>query len=284
MLHAHYATSYGLLGALTNYHPFIISVWGWDVYHFPRTTPIHRWLLEYNLRSADAIASTSHTMAKETGLYTNKQIHVTPFGVDTNVFRPREASTIWQPGGRLTIGNVKALEPEYGIPVLIRAFAAVSQQCQDICLVIVGNGSQKDMLLEMIKRVGLENRVYLMPAVPHQQVPGILKGFDIFVVPSLSESFGVAAVEASACGLPVIASRVGGLPEVIEDEITGILVSPGDQQALTVALRRLIDSPELRRKMGEAGRLRVEQRYSWEKSVDIMDSLYRGILRKSATD
>ncbi len=87
IVHAHYATSYGLLGALSGFHPFVISVWGSDVYEFPKTSFLHKSLLQYNLGKADKILSTSQAMAKETALYTNKNIDITPFGIDTNIFK-----------------------------------------------------------------------------------------------------------------------------------------------------------------------------------------------------
>src|SRR5690606_21225607 len=84
IIHAHYASSYGLLGRLTNFHPFIISVWGSDIFAFPKKNQIFKALLERNLNSADLVLSTSHIMKAETKKYTRKKILVTPFGVDTN--------------------------------------------------------------------------------------------------------------------------------------------------------------------------------------------------------
>src|SRR5262249_2670387 len=133
--------------------------------------------------------------------------------------------------------------------------------------------SQRTLIERMVRRSGLDSRVELLPAVPHSQVPEVLSRIDIFVVPSLSESFGVAAVEASACGLPVVASRVGGLPEVVVDGETGLLVPPSDSPALANALDRLIGSEELRVRFGRNGRAFVEQLYSWDRCVDVLQRL-----------
>src|SRR5690606_34807888 len=104
------------------------------------------------------------------------------------------------------------------------------------------------------------------------EVPVFLNDWDIFVVPSRfeSESFGVAAVEASAAGLPVIVSDVGGLPEVVDHERTGLVVRREDPTALADAIARLIDNPEERQRLGSAGRGKVEEMYDWRKNVEQM--------------
>jgi glycosyltransferase involved in cell wall biosynthesis len=102
----------------------------------------------------------------------------------------------------------------------------------------------------------------------------------MFIVPSLTdrESFGVAAVEASVCGLPVIASRVGRLPEVVLGGKTGLLVPPGDIDALAFAISRLLADPALRAQMGQAGRQFVLGCYHWEDNAELMEQLYNGVL------
>jgi glycosyltransferase involved in cell wall biosynthesis len=106
----------------------------------------------------------------------------------------------------------------------------------------------------------------------------IIRTSDIFVMPSFSESFGVAAAEASSYGLPVIASDVGGVPEIVRDGETGILIQPGDEAGLAEAIRRLAKDEKLRRSMGEAGRRLVAEKYDFEKCLDMMERIYRKIL------
>jgi glycosyltransferase involved in cell wall biosynthesis len=116
--------------------------------------------------------------------------------------------------------------------------------------------------------------------VSHQAVPGWLNRFDIFVAPSRldSESFGVAAVEASACGIPVVVSDVGGLPEVVKNGSTGLIVPRDSPEELASALRRLLESATLREKMGETGRSFVVEEYEWEKCVDLMERTYHAAI------
>jgi glycosyltransferase involved in cell wall biosynthesis len=98
------------------------------------------------------------------------------------------------------------------------------------------------------------------------------------VMPSLQESFGVAVLEASAVGLPVIAGNVGGVPEVLDNNKTGLLVPPGDPEALAAAIMKLADDAELRKRMGDAGRKLVREKYLWESCLDKMTALYDSMI------
>lgn len=109
ILHAHYASSYGLLGALTGFHPLVISVWGADVYNFPRKNYIYTLLLKYNFHKADKILSTSKIMVKEIEKYTNKKIEVTPFGIDLNRFKPQHEDRPFD-SDSIVVGTIKSLE------------------------------------------------------------------------------------------------------------------------------------------------------------------------------
>ena len=119
VLHAHYATSYGLIGALSGFKPFVLSVWGSDVYNFPKKSKLHKKLFQYNLKKANVILSTSNVMKEEIKLYTNKEIIVTPFGVNTDVFKPQVI--VDKPKDEFYIGTIKPIEEKYGIIHIIEA-------------------------------------------------------------------------------------------------------------------------------------------------------------------
>ena len=136
-------------------------------------------------------------------------------------------------------------------------------------------------LQEMVTRLGLLERVRFVGYVPHAQMPVFLESTDIFAVPSsASESFGVAALEASAMEVPVVATRSGGVPEVVVDGTTGILVKPRDASALAEALGALVEGAALRVQMGQAGRRDVLSRYRWEKNAARMAGLYEDLLQR----
>jgi len=274
LLHAHYASGYGTLGRLARFHPYILSVWGSDIFDFPKRSSIHAWLLKRNLEAADRLCSTSRIMARELSEYTERAAVLTPFGVDCERFQMSEST-----GTRnqeFVIGTVKTLEKHSGIGYLLTAFHLLTQKHprSRSRLVIVGGGPQEPCYRRLAQKLGLGSRVTFVGQVPHARIPAYLRTFSAFVVLSLAESFGVAALEASACGLPVVATKVGGLPEVVEDGGTGLIVPPENAEAAAEALSRLLLSPDLRRTMGRAGRQWVLEHYAWDKTAKVMETLY----------
>lgn len=278
IVHSHYASSYGLLGALSGQHPFIVSVWGLDVFSFPRRSPIHRKLFKYTLSKADTIFSTSRFMAEETKKYTSKNIIITPFGVDLNIFQPvgKENRDV------LRIGNIKGVSPNYGQEYLIRAFASV---CNDLPekrleLIICGDGVDLESMKSLSKSLGIEEKVNFTGYVMNEKVHEVHKTLDIEVYPSLLESFGVSAVEALACGNPVIVSRVGGLQYLFKDGEAGFIVPAKEVSPITEKLKELILDPVLLNRMSLAARKMAEEEYDINKNADVMIAEYQRLMGK----
>jgi len=282
VLHAHFATSYGLLGRLLNFHPFIISVWGADVYDFPNKGWVFRKLLKDNLKKADKVLSTSHVMASETKKYTQKEIEITPFGIDLNVFFNRRKGDDELTERPFTIGTIKTLEEKYGVNYLIEAFSLFRNRYpeENLLLYIVGQGSQESYLKALAKKKGIDDICIFEGAVSYTEVPLYHNKLDVAVFLSIldSESFGVAAVEASATETPVIVSNVGGLPEVITDEETGLVVPSKDIVKAASAMERLFLDKALREKMGRRGRAKVNDLYNWDDNVLHMVEIYSSLL------
>jgi len=274
VLHAHFVSSYGLIGALSNFHPLVISVWGKDIYDFPLKNKLSRKLIEFSLSKADQICSTSYVMAKVTSQYTDKKIEVTPFGVDLNKFYPNAEFDF--ENTQITIGTVKALEDKYGIGDLIKAFHIFHQQYPNSKLVIAGDGPQKEEYIQLASSLGITNDTTFTGRIPNDEVAQLIRSFSVFAVPSTedSESFGVAAVESMACGVPVVVSNVGGLPEVVKDGVTGVVVDKKNFQMLASAFVKLADSLELRKSMGTNGVQHVKKHYNWANNADQMIKLY----------
>ena len=280
ILHAHYASSYGLLGALSGFHPFVLSVWGSDVFDFPQKNRMTKKILQHNLQKADIICSTSHVMADETKKYTSKPIEVVPFGVDTDLFKPIYPKKIFT-NNELVIGTVKTLSPKYGIDLLIKAFKIIvdTHQHLPLKLLIVGDGAQKTKLMNLAESLHIAHQVLFYGKVENHHVPELLAEMDIFVVLSREESFGVALVEAMACEKPVVASRVSGFKEVLLHKQTGILVEKENIEAATRALSELIQNPALRTSMGKAAREYVLKKYRFADHVLQMIHLYKKLVK-----
>ena len=279
LLNVHYASGYGTTGALAGFRPTLLSVWGSDVYDFPYENAFKGWLVRQVLRRATAIASTSHAMAAQVRRLTpeRRDIAVTPFGVDLARFAPQRS-----PEGPLTIGIVKSLARKYGVDLLLRAFAGLCADAEvhaahPACrLLVVGDGPQRDELVRLAAQLGIAGRTQFVGAVPHAEVPHWLQQLHIYAAPSRldSESFGVAVIEAGACGLPVVVSDAGGLPEVVVAGETGLVVPRDDVPALQAALKRLVLDAALRERLGAAGRAHVEREYEWGRCVDRMERCY----------
>ena len=272
IVHAHYATSYGMLGALTKHKPFIISVWGSDVFDFPNKSFAHRIFLKYALKKASLILSTSHIMAKETAKYTSKKIEVIPFGIDTNIFKPKPNES-----SEITIGTIKSFEPIYGIEFLINAFKKITVKHPNLPLklMLVGSGSLENKFKKLVTKLEIDALTTFTGKVPHSKVVEYHNTIDIFVNVSIHESFGVSVIEASACEKPVIASNIGGLAEVVDNDNTGILVSHSNTQELVNAIDRLILNEQKRVEMGKAGRKKVMELYNLNKNTEDLYTLYR---------
>ncbi len=274
LLHALHLTSYGFLAGLSAFQPSIVSVWGTDVLEAPALTPLHRWITRQALARAGVITATGLRLAEATLPYMpqGKRVCVIPYGVDLERFAP--APRVPGAGGRVTVGAASRLSPEKGFDVLLRAVAMLRERGVALEVVLAGDGPSRPGLERLAHELGLDGRVEFLGEVAHEAVPGVLQQLDIFVMPSTWEGFGVSALEASAMELPVVASDIHGIPDVVLDGETGILAPPADVPALADAIARLAGDAELRRSMGAAGRAYVEREYRWQENAALMERLY----------
>ncbi len=282
IVHSHYASSYGLLGRLSGFRPYIISVWGSDVFTFPNYSFLHKWVLKSNLKSADRVVATGKMLAQETQKYTNKKIFITPFGVDTDFFKKQKVQNPIFSDDDFVVGTIKSLEPVYGIDYLIRAFAILKNRNSNksIKLLIVGEGSEKQNLMDLASELNVSKDVVFTGFIEQKELPNYYNMLDVFVALSLSESFGVAIVEASSCSKPVVVSNVGGLPEVVDHQQTGFVVSERNAEAAANAIETLMNDPLLQTNFGNNGRKKVEECYDWKNNAKSMIDIYMDVLPK----
>ncbi|MCA0389996.1 MAG: glycosyltransferase [Bacteroidetes bacterium] len=280
IVHAHYASSYGLLGALAGRKPFFVSVWGSDVVSFPKKSPLHRKIIEYSLSRANLVFSTSEFMADITRKYTNKGIVITPFGVDISKFSPSLNQNM---GNTVRIGTVKTLSSTYGQEYLFRAFASVKSQLPEYSLELelTGEGSDKERLTALANDLGIGEQTRFNGYVMQDALSAVHQNLDIEVYPTvIEETFGVSTVEAMACGVPCIVSKTGGLQHLVEDGISGFLTPVMDHKALADILVKLVVDHKLRENAGRAARKRVEDNYDIRKNAEIMIEAYQRVLNK----
>lgn len=195
-------------------------------------------------------------------------IDVIPNGIELSMFPVRHH----RPRPR-KVAVVARLWQEKRIDVLIAAAPRVLARYPDVEFQIVGDGPCRDQLIAQARDTGVLPHIEF---IGHRDdVPAILAGSDLFVLPSESEASPNVIFEAMAAGLPVVASRVGGIPELVADGVTGLLVPPADPNALAAALLDLLDQPGRAMAFGKAARARIEQQYSFERMVAQFESLYR---------
>jgi len=279
IIHAHYASSYGLLGTLTRFHPYIVSVWGSDVYDFPRSSVIYKNIFKFNLHSADIILSTSNIMAEEISKYTSKEIIITPFGIDTEKFKPEKVESLFNEND-VVIGTIKLLEKQYGIEYLLHAFSILKNDLKEfnLKLLIVGSGSEEEKLKKMTDELNIQNDTVFTGFIPNDDVHRFFNMMSIAVFPSIKESFGVSALEANACQKPVVVSDAPGFIEIIENKVNGLITKKCDVASLTYAIKTLITNNELRIKLGERGRDIVRKKYLLKDNIELMSNIYNKLI------
>lgn len=200
------------------------------------------------------------------------KIKVIPNGVNPQRFTRNYASKSIFSTAKFTVGFVGSLKPWHGLPILIDAFARFQHHYPQTRLLIVGDGTERDRLVQEIADKNLESAVHFTGAISPETVPDWLAKMDVAVAPyPASEDFYFSPLkvyEYMAAGLPVVASNIGQIPEVIQDGINGLLVPPGDVTALAEALEKLRRSPLLRRRLGNSARAQILQHYTWERVVE----------------
>lgn len=280
IVHAHYASSYGLLGSLSGFSPFIISAWGSDIYEFPQKSFLHKAILKFNLKRADKILSTSYVMKGELWKYSAKEVDVIPFGVDTKVFYPiRENSE--HKKDPIRIGTIKAMEDIYGIKTIIEAVDLVKKCLPEVNLrvYLIGSGKRTNHYKKMIASKNLEETFIFTGKIPYAHISTYHNLLDVLLnVSTVNESFGVSVIEGMACGKPVIVSNSPGLKEVVSD--CGIVVQKDNAQQLAKAIMQLLESPELRASLGKFARQHVLDTYDFKTCLNQMTAVYEEMLCK----
>lgn len=206
------------------------------------------------------------------------QVSVIPNGVDVARYRPQPTltrETLGLPARGRLIGHVGRLEAEKDQAGLLCAFAIVAYACPDARLVIVGDGSQRGELQRAANALGLAARVHFLGL--RRDVPELLPHLDLFVLSSRNEGLPFSLLEAMACGRPVVATAVGEIPRVIQHEVTGMRVPPGDPKALANALAVVLNRRAVATAMGCAARHVIEERYSLARVVGQYQELYRSL-------
>jgi glycosyltransferase involved in cell wall biosynthesis len=242
-------------------------------------------------RAVDCVVAISNGVANSLAAagVDRSCITVVPSGVDCERFRPPSADERAHARARfgisereIAIAAIGALEPRKGHRYLIEAVAALAQSGVMLRCFVAGDGSIRADLERQVAEQRCAGRVAILGRIEDSRE--LLWASDIYAMPSLNEGLGVAALEAMASGLPAIVSATGGLREVVENDVSGILVEPARADEIGAAIARLANSAEIRAKVGAAARVRVEANYSMESMARQTLGLYRAALEKSRSE
>lgn len=272
--------------------PFLVYAHGNEILDVLRKTEGSR--AGRALAGADRVVAVSRytaDLAIEAGANRVDVIHP---GCDAGRFRPVEPrrQTIdrvlgMKPAGPvlLSVGNLVARK---GHEHVLRCLPRLLRVAENLTYLIVGDGPERRHLEAVGRSLGLQEHVGFAGQVPEDLLPEVYSLADVFVLPSRAEpessdveGFGLVFLEANACGLPVVAGRSGGIPDAVEDGVTGLLVDPTDEAAIADAIAELLTNPDRARRLGEQGRERVLRDFRWEDVADTIQALVRDMVAEA---
>ena len=294
VLHGHWAIPTGpaaVQAARRLGIPSVITMHGGDVYVNPEqgydfptrwyVRPPLRWTL-CSATALTAITEDCRRHALRAGAPASS-IRIVFNGTDLRRFSPEEDAqdrSAMQFGPHMVFA-CRQLFPRKGIRFLIEAAARIKPRFPDLKVVIAGDGFERPELEALAQRLGIGADVTFLGWVPNTALPPYYRAAAISVIPSLEEGFGIPAAEAMGCERPVIATDAGGLPEVVEHDVTGLVVPRGDVDALAAAMESLLADPARRRRMGVAGRERALRLFDWDRTAEQFEQLYRDMGARS---
>jgi glycosyltransferase involved in cell wall biosynthesis len=249
--------------------------------HFLRRARKRRWrgILGSLVRAPDYCLAASDEIARVAeGLAPGTRVEALINGVETSVFR-RVRPTL-EPSDGIRIIVPRRLFPKNGVEYFVRAMPRILAVREDVEAVVVGDGPERGRLERLAEELGVARRVRFLGRRANPEMPGLLSSANLAVFPSLMEATSVAALEAMACELPVAASRVGGLPEIVDEEV-GTLFAPADPEDLALRVLSLMDRPGLA-ECGAAARERVVSSWSNDRLADRHLEIYTNLLERKA--
>lgn len=281
LVHVHWPMPMVLLGwAARRAHrmPMITTFYGIELRWVQSRLPFLKWIVRWAARtSAQAVAISSYT-ARELRKFADVPVEVIPYTAEL----PPPSVAGKPPAGDRSILFVGRLIERKGVQHLIRALGSVREHTA-ARVVVIGDGPERPHLEAVAQAAGVAEHVDFRGRVTDEELRRAYAAADVFVLPSVldarqdTEGLGVVLLEAMNYAVPVIASDIGGITDIVQHDRTGLLVPPGDERALANALWRILTDPALSHRLGEAGRLRLHDAFSWDRIVDQWDRVYRRV-------
>jgi glycosyltransferase involved in cell wall biosynthesis len=280
---------FGLMPKRLRGIPMVATLHGWTWTGGWNRMRIYEWLDRISLRFIDAVVVVNRVMLEKVRL---KRLHVVNNGIPIDVVdipsRPEEEKCHVDPEiaafcrNGFTVGAIGRLSQEKGFDILLDAFKIMVEAMPDIRLVILGEGGEREFLEVKIRELGIENKV-LMPGYV-ADARRYLFLFKVFVLSSLTEGLPMVILEAMQAGVPIVATRVGGIPEVLEDGESGVLVNSSDPAAIAEGVTRVKGEPDYRTRITENGKRLVREKYSIERMSNEYYEIYSGLIIQNTVE
>jgi teichuronic acid biosynthesis glycosyltransferase TuaC len=295
LLHSHCATPDGYAAVKMASQlgiPVVCSLRGDDINMYPRYWPLTRWQTQKVLLKADAVVAVSACLKNEANMLNGRQtlcvnkngIQVIHNGCDLELFKPLpEAGKELRDKFGVSEDTILFLfigeiEQRKGIHELLDAFSNVVDRSKKVKLWLIGEQSDLSFTKGFSSLPDdIKSRLLYLGRIEHGQIPRYLSAADVFVLPTYNEGFPNVVREAMSCGLPVIATAVGGIPEVVVDGLNGLLIPPKDSASLVSAMQQMINYSDRRRSYGKAAYSYATTHFSWERNAQAHLELYRSL-------
>ncbi len=288
LMHAGPIQRVAILPALSGYRPLVSMSWGSDLLHDAEKSTWSRWIARFVLAHTSILVGDCQAVkdkAMELGFPMEKVV-LFPWGVDLKHFSPGEANELREKLGwnkHLILLSNRSWEPIYGVDLVVRAFAEATHKNPHLRLLLLGDGSQKAGILELITSLGLKEKVYLAGRISQQDLPEYYHAADLFLSASHSDGSSVSLMEAMACGKTMVVSDIPGNREWVTDQENGWLFSDGDQNELARKIIEAANNGNRRIDYGKKNRMLAEKRADWKQNFQKLLMAYEQAINTQQT-
>lgn len=285
IVHAHNLTGYGYWGALCGFHPLVMTAWGTDVNVYPDMNPLFRFLIRYSLLKADLITADAVALCESIQklIDSDREVRLHQWGVDLRQFdcpvSPAIKNKARENADFVFISN-RRLRELYNIDKIIKAFAQAFPQMPGTKLIIVGDDIQSDELKAMAKELKISNHIWFTGWTEHQEMLDALRSSDVYLSVPNTDSTALSLLEAMAAGLPVITGDLEANHEWIEHQKNGLLVEPGNVEALADAMIWMYQHQDEIKQWGNTNRKIVEERGNRETEMKKLERWYEVLINQ----
>ncbi len=278
VVHALYATSYGLIGALSGFKKYIVTPLGTDVLISPKKSFIYRVILKFVFKKANIITSMAPHMKEAMLKYGAKEDKIKDIvlGINTTIFNKTKRKLS---DTEFVICSTRNFEPVYNIPHFLRAIAIIKSSIPNLKVYIVGDGSLKKELIDLSIQLNIDDKVDFLGKVPQSKIVELLNQSHVFVTVSLSDGNSLSLIEAMACGAYPVATNILANKQWITDGINGSFVKVNDEKDLAQCLIYIYQNYDtiISMAMNESDRL-IEEKGTWQINMSKMETLYKSFL------